>query len=108
MGQWLERYRLEKRRHLKSEPLIQWVEPETWLAGWKMLVQLTQVLEKTDDRFTPIMAAVDQCDLANKRRDLPAFQRGVEQVGWLCAKEPALDEAKKRPKEEPRVQIGNG
>ncbi|MCH8040039.1 MAG: hypothetical protein IH977_06810 [Nitrospinae bacterium] len=66
-----------------------------------MLVQLTQVLEKTDDRFPPIMAAVDQCDLANKRRDWPAFQRGVEQVWRLCAKEPAPDEAKKRSQGEP-------
>ena len=35
-----------------------------WLVAWQRLAQLTNGLEKTDDRFTPIMAAVDQCDLA--------------------------------------------
>ena len=78
MGQWLEKYRLEKKRHLKSELLIQRVEPEAWLEGWQRLAQLTQGLEKTDPRFDLIMTLLDQCDEAFLKRDWEGFERVAE------------------------------
>ncbi len=80
MGQWLEKYRLEKKRHLKSEPLIQRVEPEAWLEGWQRLAQLTHGLEKTDPRFDLIMTLLDQCDEAFLKGDWEGFERVAEGI----------------------------
>ena len=58
------------------------VSPD-WLRAWEELAQLTHGLEKTDARFQPIMALLDQCDDFFLAGDWAGFQQTAEDIGRL-------------------------
>lgn len=55
------------------------VSPD-WMGAWDELAQLTDGVQKTDNRFGPVMAALDRCDRAFESGDWPAFLKAAEQV----------------------------
>ena len=75
------------------------VSPD-WLAAWRELAQMTDGIQKTDDCFAPVMAALDRCDLAFECRDWSAFQREVELLRRLCPKQPSHEAKSALGKEE--------
>jgi len=54
-----------------------------WLGAWDELAQMTDGIEKTDDRFGPVMAVLDQCDRAFENDDWGLFREGVAEVKRL-------------------------
>ena len=55
------------------------VSPD-WLAAWHNLAQATNNIERTDPRFTPVMAALEHCDEAFEQGDWLSFRRGAQMV----------------------------
>ena len=54
-----------------------------WLVAWQRLAQLTNGLEKTDDRFGPVMATLYQCDRAFENDDWGQFRQVAKEVQRL-------------------------
>ena len=54
-----------------------------WLAEWHRLARITHGITADDPRFQPVMAALDQCDVAFLANDWLAFQQAVARV-WLA------------------------
>ncbi len=51
-----------------------------WLAEWRSLARITDGITAEDQRFQPVMAALEQCDTTFLAGDWPAFQRAAAQV----------------------------
>ena len=55
------------------------VSPD-WLGAWAELTQVITGIEKSDPRFMPIVAALDQCDLDFEKDNWPGFLKAAQQV----------------------------
>ena len=66
-----------------SQPIKAVSKPtqEQWLQAWRELARLTHGIEKTDPRFAPVMAALNQCDDFFLAGDWPGFQQIAEDIG---------------------------
>ena len=51
-----------------------------WLAAWRELARITAGMTAEDQRFQPVMAALEQCDTTFLAGDWPAFQWAAAQV----------------------------
>ena len=58
------------------------VSPD-WLGAWDELGQMTDGIEKTDDRFGPVMATLYQCDRAFENDDWGQFRQVAKEVHRL-------------------------
>lgn len=54
-----------------------------WEAAWDELAQATNGIEKTDPRFGPVLAALDQCDHAFEKDDWGQFRQAAKEVHRL-------------------------
>ena len=54
-----------------------------WEAAWDELAQATNGIEKTDPRFMPVMAVLDQCDRAFEKDDWGQFRQVAKEVQRL-------------------------
>ncbi len=58
------------------------VSPD-WMGAWDELAQMTDGIEKTDDRFGPVMATLYQCDRAFENDDWGQFRQVAKEVHRL-------------------------
>ena len=63
----------------KAQGRVRLAEPANpeWLAEWRALARITDGITADDPRFQPIMAALEQCDMAYLAGDWPGFQRAA-------------------------------
>ena len=54
-----------------------------WADAWEKLAALTHGIEKTDPRYAPVMAALNQCDDFFLAGDWAGFQQIAENIGRL-------------------------
>jgi len=66
----------------KCRGKVRKVSPD-WLAAWEELAQLTLGIEKTDERFQPVLDALEKCDLAFEQDDWPQFRKAATEVQRL-------------------------
>ncbi len=57
--------------------------PTQWLNAWEKLAALTDGIEKTDPRLSPVMAALERCDRAFEKGDWGRFRQAAKEVQRL-------------------------
>ena len=57
--------------------------PTPWLDAWEKLAQLTNGIERTDPRFMPVLASLEECDKAFELDNWAQFREAATEVQRL-------------------------
>ncbi len=73
----------------KAKGKVRLAEPANpdWLAGWRTLARITDGITADDPQFQPVMAAIEECDVAFLAGDWGRFQDGVRTVEQIVYRE---------------------